>query len=71
MNETPAMKRYLTMREAAAQLSCSVDTVRRLIDDGTLPGYVIEKTTTIRVDSEDLPKALAPIRTHTLSDINE
>lgn len=47
--------------QAAEYLGCSTKTIRRRIADGTLTGYKVGRTHTIRVDQEELDTILRPI----------
>lgn len=56
-------RRYLSLEEAAEYLSCSTLTVRRRIADGSLPGYRMGASRTIRVDQADVDALMRPIPT--------
>jgi excisionase family DNA binding protein len=54
VNSTPSASEYLDLKEVAAELKCSVRSVRRYLADGRL-GYSQEKKGgVIRVSREDL-----------------
>lgn len=56
-----------TIREAAAQLSCSERSIRRLIDAGTITGYRIGPRM-LRLDLDELEAALRPVSATTWGD---
>jgi excisionase family DNA binding protein len=53
---------YLTIESAAEQLSCSKDTVRRMISRGQIKAYRIGHL--IRLHPGDLDKARKPVTTY-------
>ncbi len=52
--------RYVTIADAAAYLSCTDKTIRRMIIDGRLRAYRLG-TRAIRVDRTELDGAMSPI----------
>lgn len=50
----------LRVHEAAAQLNCSISTIRRLIAEGKLPAYRVGRG--IRIAEADLERLLEPLR---------
>jgi excisionase family DNA binding protein len=55
------MGKKLSLDTAADHLEVSKRTLRRLISDGILPAYRLGRTRVIRVDADDLQKALRPV----------
>ncbi len=49
---------FLTYAEAAAELRCSVRTIRREISDGRLPAWRIGNTRVLRVKAADVAALL-------------
>lgn len=56
MSERPARPIYVSLTDAADYLSVSVKTVRRMIADGTIPGYRLGAKS-LRVKLDDLDTA--------------
>lgn len=54
-------RRYVSLDDAAAYLSLSTLTIRRRIADGSLTGYRIGRSRTIRIDLDELEQMLRPI----------
>lgn len=54
----PAHRRLVSLDSAAAQLDVSPRTIRRRINDGTIPGYRIGRL--LRVDPDDLNRITRP-----------
>lgn len=59
MTDTPAAAIYLTIAQAADALSCSPDSVRRLIARGELRAYRFGRL--IRISPTDIQRAGRPI----------
>lgn len=55
-----ALGSLLRVHEAAAQLNCSISTIRRLIAEGKLPAYRVGRG--IRIAEADLERLLEPLR---------
>lgn len=56
-----AGRRYVSLDDAAAYLSVSPLTIRRRIADGSLTGYRLGRSRTIRIDLDELDQMLRPI----------
>ena len=56
-------QRYASLDDAAAYLSVSPLTIRRRIADGSLTGYRLGKSRTIRIDLDELDQMMRPIPT--------
>lgn len=56
-----AHRRYVSLDDAASYLSVSPLTVRRRIADGSLTGYRLGRSRTIRIDLDELEQMLRPI----------
>lgn len=56
MSERPTRPIYVSLTDAADYLSVSVKTVRRMIADGTIPGYRLGAKS-LRVKLDDLDSA--------------
>jgi excisionase family DNA binding protein len=55
------MGKKITLDDAADQLGVSKRTVRRLISNGDLRGWRLGRTRVVRVDADEVSKALQPI----------
>jgi excisionase family DNA binding protein len=60
MAQTTGRSRFIALSTAAEAFDVSTKTLRRRIDDGTLPGYKIGGLTRVRED--DLDRLIRPIR---------
>lgn len=54
----PTPRRLVSLDSAAAQLDVSPRTIRRRIDDGTIPAYRIGRL--LRIDPSDLERLTTP-----------
>jgi excisionase family DNA binding protein len=55
------MSEWLNLKEACEILGLSKNTVKKLVEDGTLPGYQIKGVRGPRFKREDLEKMIEPI----------
>jgi excisionase family DNA binding protein len=55
-----ALGSLLRVHEAAAQLNCSISTIRRLIREKKLPAYRVGRG--VRIAEADLERLLEPLR---------
>ncbi|WP_433956008.1 excisionase family DNA-binding protein [Janibacter indicus] len=58
--DVPA-RRWVSLDDAAAYVSVSPLTIRRRIADGSLTGYRLGRSRTIRIDLDELDEMLRPI----------
>lgn len=55
---TPVPARWLTRKEAAAYMTCSVPTIDRWIREGRLTKHTVQDTQSVRLDRDELDSLL-------------